>query len=203
MPEIQQVYISIDTNFTNTAKHGDDCGITVWGVNSYRYYLLNFYNAKYNFIELKNKVIELIKIYPNYTAILVELKANGSALVDELNQYFPRVYGIDPKNKSKLQRAQYVLDEFANHRVFVPTKQLQPRIDFYIEQLCQFTGQKDGVDDLVDSTTMFLGYVKHAVLRIPSLDSLNKLAIPSLASKVFKQHPGRIARFGFNRGQKW
>ena len=86
LPEIQQVYISIDTNFTKTAKHGDDCGITIWGTNNHRYYLLDFYNAKYNFIELKNKVVDLIKIYPNYVGILVELKANGAALVDELNQ---------------------------------------------------------------------------------------------------------------------
>lgn len=135
----------------------------------------------------------------------MELKANGSALVDELNQYFPRVYGIDPENKSKLQRAQYVLDEFVNHRVFVPTRQLNPRIDFYIEQLCQFTGQKDGVDDLVDSTTMFLGYVKHAVIRIADLKSLDKLAIPNLANKLFgKPYVGRNAgRFGFKRRQQW
>ncbi|MFN8770887.1 MAG: terminase large subunit domain-containing protein [Neisseriaceae bacterium] len=192
LPEIQQVYISIDTNFTKTAKHGDDCGITLWGINNHRYYLLDFYNAKYNFIELKNKVVELIRIYPNYTGILVELKANGAALVDELNQYFPRVYGIDPANKSKLQRAQYVLDEFVNSRVFVPTKRLNPRIDIFIEQLCQFTGQKDGVDDLVDSTTMFLGYVKHNIIKLPSLDSLEKLAIPNLANKIF-------GRSSFNR----
>ncbi len=204
LPEIQQVYISIDTNFTKTAKHGDDCGITIWGTNNHRYYLLDFYNAKYNFIELKNKVVDLIKIYPNYAGILVELKANGAALVDELNQYFPRVYGIDPENKSKLQRAQYVLDEFVNNRVFVPTKQLQPRIDFYIEQLCQFTGQKDGVDDLVDSTTMFLGYVKHTIIRIPSLDSLNKLAIPNLANKLFgKPRIGKSTNHYTNNSNGW
>lgn len=185
LSEIKQVYISIDTNFNKTAKHGDDCGITLWGINDHRYYLLNFYNEKYNFIELKNKVVELIRIYPNYTGILVELKANGAALVDELSQYLPRVYGIDPENKSKLQRAQYVLDEFVNQRVFVPTRQINPRIDFYIEQMCQFTGQKDGVDDLVDSTTMFLGYVKHTIIRIPDLASLDRLAIPNLAHKLY------------------
>ncbi len=62
--------------------------------------------------------------------------------------------------------------------------------------------------DLVDSTTMFLGYVKHTIIRIPSLESLNKLAIPNLANKLFgnsriSKMNNTVTMSGFGRRRLW
>lgn len=158
---INKILISVDTNLTNKSKFGDDCAITILSEYGGKYYLLDFMNGRYSYNETKDKLRELRIKYPDYWAMLIEEKANGIALIDDLNnEGFSRVVGFNPKSKTKLQRAELVTPYFDGGNIFFPHKSINYRVSNIVSQLLNFTGDKGGKDDLVDSLVQALLYYK-------------------------------------------
>ena len=167
--EHNNVYISIDTNLKAEATKGDCCGITVWELSYPHKYLIEFFNERYHFQQIIECILLLISKYPNYRCILIETKASGGALYDILSGKFHGVVAIDP-TRSKMERLQWCLPEFHAGNVFLPVPHLYPQIMDYKRQLLNFTGEKNNKDDLVDSTTMFLNYVRMNMVLSASSD---------------------------------
>jgi predicted phage terminase large subunit-like protein len=118
-------------------------------------------NGRYSYNETKDKLRELRIKYPDYWAMLIEEKANGIALIDDLNnEGFSRVVGFNPKSKTKLQRAELVTPYFDGGNIFFPHKSINYRVSNIVSQLLNFTGDKGGKDDLVDSLVQALLYYK-------------------------------------------
>lgn len=161
--EPSNVYISIDTNMKASALDGDKAGITIWQYSHPNKYLLRFLNEQYNFVELINAVSMLLQQYPNYVAILIEGRASGDALADMLKTKFARVIVVEP-SKSKVERFQLCLPEFHAGNVWLPDIYNCPNILDYKRQLLNFTGSKKAKDDLVDSTSMFLNYIRQNIV---------------------------------------
>ena len=171
--EIQynNVYISIDTNMKASAIDGDKAGITVWQYNHPNKYLITFVNEQYNLVDLLGCVTKLIHDYPNYAAILIEGRASGDGLADLLRTQFGRVLVVEPV-KSKVERFQWCLPEFHAGNVWLPPGHKCPNIMEYKRQLLNFTGEKKNKDDLVDSTSMFLNYLRQNIVIQPNKGSL-------------------------------
>lgn len=168
------IYISIDTNMKAEALKGDCAGITVWQYSHPNKYLVEFINERYNFVELINAVVTLINKYPNYSGILIEGRASGDALGDILNTKFARIIITEP-SKSKVERFQYCLPEFHAGNVWMPSSYACSRIMDYKRQLLNFTGEKNNKDDLVDSTSQFLNWIRNNVIMVNGdYDSLVK-----------------------------
>lgn len=152
-----KILISVDTNFNKRAKKGDKCAITVWKEVKGHYYLVEFFNRRVDFIETVREVERLMSKYPDYWAVVVELKANGAALVDLLRQKWQRIIDFDPANNTKLQRAEATVPLFYESRIHVPSVNLYPEINIYLKELLSFTGVNNNEEDnLVDSSTQAL-----------------------------------------------
>lgn len=158
--EFIRILISIDTNYNKHAKQGDDCAITVWGETvNHKYYLIEFIADRFDIEETKEQIYKLILKYPNYNAILIENKANGQPIIDELSSTIGRIIPYEPAGTNKYQRATLVVSSFRANDVFIPSYKLLPNIDTFISQLVDFTGNNKEKDDLVDSAVMAIQYL--------------------------------------------
>lgn len=178
--EFIRILISIDTNYNKHAKQGDDCAFTVWGESAnHKYYLLDFIAERFDIGETKEQIFKLINKYPSYNAILIENKANGQPIIDELSTTISKIIPYEPAGTNKYQRATLVVSSFRASDIFIPASTLLPNIEAYISQMIDFTGNNKERDDLVDSTVMAIQYLAGLAPMIMAGTS----PIPTIATK--------------------
>jgi predicted phage terminase large subunit-like protein len=148
------IYHSWDT--ASKANAGSDfSALTVWGVHQNRFYLLFTFNKQMEFPELKQSVIKYANMYKPDT-ILLEDKSSGIALAQDLirNTALP-IITITPI-KDKITRLSNVSQLFEQGRILIDAE--SDWAESYCHQLTTFPNAIK--DDLVDSTSQFLNYVK-------------------------------------------
>jgi predicted phage terminase large subunit-like protein len=90
---------------------------TTWGVHGEEFYLLDVFRKKLNFPDLKRCVLELCRRYrPN--RILIEDKASGTQLIQELHRSSVKVTGyLPPSAVDKMMRLHAQTTYFESGRV--------------------------------------------------------------------------------------
>ncbi len=154
--QIQYILQSWDTA-VKAGELNDFSVCTTWAVVNDRYYLINLFRKRLEYPDLKRAVIEQSQKYrPN--TILIEDKASGSALIQELRgQLHGRIMAyVLPPNKDKRMRLHAQTDLFENGQIYVPNQ--SPWVLDYRLELTSFPGSK--YDDQVDSTTQALDYIR-------------------------------------------
>jgi len=146
---------SWDTAF-KTGAENDYSVCTTWAVLRNGYYLLALWRGRVDFPELKRRVNVLAEEWhPNQ--ILVEDKASGQSLIQEL-RCDSRLPIIPVKvDSDKRARAEAVTPLIEAGKVFLPES--APWVREFVDEMAAFpTGVHD---DVVDSTTQALNYVRH------------------------------------------
>lgn len=142
--------ISVDANFKKTAT-SDRAAITVFG-RTHRpnaLYWIDEYAGRWTYPQLKRKVKMVAELYPR-ASILIEAKANGQALIDELREEgYARVVDFDPKGDSKESRAQVAAEFIEGGGFFVPLAQKAPKIVAWLQEVVGYGTQK--YDDRMDT----------------------------------------------------
>jgi predicted phage terminase large subunit-like protein len=128
---------------------------TTWGVTANGYYLLALYRARMEFPELKRQIVRQADEWKPH-AILIEDASAGASAIQELkvSTRFP-VLAITAEG-SKISRAEAVTPMFESGRVFLPEGVAW--FGDFTEELCAFPAGAH--DDIVDSTTMALNYLR-------------------------------------------
>jgi predicted phage terminase large subunit-like protein len=154
-PVCKRIVQSWDTAF-KTGSENDYSVCTTWGVAENGYYLLWFWRGRVDFPELKRLAVSLAQGWTP-SAILVEDKASGQSLIQELRYQSPLpIIPVKP-DSDKMARAQAVTPLFEAGKVSLPES--APWLHDYVEELASFpTGAHD---DAVDSTTQALNYIRH------------------------------------------
>lgn len=144
--------ISVDATFKDE-KDSDKVAITVWGKTENRYYLRYCLNARMDFVTtLKN--IRLVKqLYPNATRVLVEDKANGSAIINVLQREMFCI-PVNPLG-GKVSRARAISAAVESGHVYLPKD--APWLGEYVDQWCAFPNGAN--DDMVDSSSQALNFM--------------------------------------------
>ena len=147
-----ELVISADLSLKGT-ESSDFVAIGVWARRGTDAYLVDQVRGRMDFISTLREFERLAKRWPQATLKLVEDKANGPALISMLAK---RIVGIVPINptRSKTQRLLAVAPLIESGHVYLPTKELCPWIDDYIEEHAAFPNGAH--DDQVDETTMAL-----------------------------------------------
>ena len=155
-PPFDQVVMSLDTAF-KTGAENDYSVATVWGVTKTGFYLVDLWRSKVEFFRLKEMVVQLAgKWAPS--AVLVEDKASGQSLIQEL-QRDTRLPVIPIKvDKDKMSRAYAITPTCEAGRVFLPA--LAPWMEPFLDELMMFPSGPH--DDQVDSLTQALEYMQRA-----------------------------------------
>ena len=120
------------------------------------FYLLSYWRGRVEFPELKKRMTWLASEYAP-TQILVEDRASGQSVIQELKAETILPIVAVKVDRDKISRAQAVTALFEAGRVFLPES--APWLPEYVDEMAAFpTGVHD---DAVDSTTQALNYLRH------------------------------------------
>lgn len=161
--KFDQVYMSWDMAFKATSDTDFVVGQAWGGIGADRY-LLAQVRGRWSFTETCARVKSFANVirekYPNATGILVEDKANGPAVIDQLRSSVGGLIEFDVSDHgSKDARAHACQPLLLGGNLYIPSEKEAPWIKDYRTELAQFPKGKN--DDQVDATTQALLYMRN------------------------------------------
>lgn len=144
--------ISVDATFKD-AETNDYVAITVWGKANNDYYLLYCLNRHLDFTNTLMQIRNVKRLYPQARAVLIEDKANGSAIINVLRREMFCI-PVNPKG-GKVSRVNAISAAIESGHVYLPKD--APWLEEYIDQWCAFPAGAH--DDMVDSSTQACAYL--------------------------------------------
>ena len=163
LPTMYSMVMSVDAAFKDKAT-SDKVAITVWGKNGTNVYLVDLVNKNLGFVETIEAIKTLKAKYPLITMILIEDKANGSAIIQTLRREIMGIVPVEPLG-SKEARARAVTAFIEAGNVWLPKG--EPWVEEFIDQHSKFPKAK--FDDLVDSTSQALIRLKDFIANAPPI----------------------------------
>lgn len=150
---------SWDCTFTGT-DHSDYVAGQVWGRAGNNYYMLPYrLYDRLDFAPTKTAIKSCHAAFPHANAILIEDKANGPAVINELQKEIAGIVPVSP-NGGKISRAQAMAPLWEAGNVHLPDPQVfnLPWMESYIHNICTFP--RAAHDDDVDATSQALIYMR-------------------------------------------
>lgn len=127
---------------------------TCWIRQGGNFYLLHLVRSRMTFSATKKAVKLYALKYPKITRILVEDKANGTAVIDDLRHTVPGLWPVEPEG-GKDSRAAACEGVWEAGNIYLPMN--APWAADFIEECCEFP--KAAYDDQVDSMTQAIVYM--------------------------------------------
>ena len=145
--------ISVDAAF-KAGENNDFVAIQVWGKRGIDYYLRYSVNKHLDFPGTVEAIRTIRRLFPDTTYILIEDKANGSAIIQTLRKEFIGVIGLTPKG-GKVSRVNAISPAIESGHVYLPKDCLWTE-----EFVDQFTAFPAGAhDDMVDACSQCIGFL--------------------------------------------
>lgn len=156
--------ISVDATFKDTAT-SDFVSIQVWGKLAGNYYLRYCMNQRMGFPETVRAILTVRSLYPKAWSILIEDKANGSAIIQTLQRQIVGVIPINPLG-GKAARVNAVSPAIESGHVYLPEG--APWLEDFLRQWSEFPAGKH--DDMVDAASQCLNRMIYSsgILDIPA-----------------------------------
>lgn len=143
--------ISVDAAFKG-GDQNDYVSIQVWGKCRQDYYLRYCVNKHLDFPATLTEIRAIVALYPSARTVLIEDKANGSAIIQTLQR---EMYCI-PVNPlgGKVARVNAVSAAIESGHVYLPNPQQAPWVVPFIDQFSAFPNAAH--DDMVDAASQAL-----------------------------------------------
>lgn len=151
-PAFATELISVDASFKG-GDGSDFVAITVWGKAGCDYYLRYCLNRRMDFPDTVRAIRAVRALYPSAFAVLIEDRANGSAIVSTLQREMFCI-PVDPRG-GKEARASAVAPAVESGHVFLPAD--ASWTEDFVEQWAEFP--RGAHDDMVDSASQALTYL--------------------------------------------
>ena len=145
--------LSADCAFKDSSKN-DYVALGVWGKLGSCCYLLDVIHKHLDFVETIEAIELLMNRWKALKTLLIEDKANGSAVIASLRRHISGVIPVEP-DKSKEARAYAVTDYFQAGNIFIP--KFAAWKDEYRAEMEAFPNAEH--DDLVDMTTQAISHL--------------------------------------------
>lgn len=152
--EFEQLILSVDCSFKGT-DDSDYVVIQVWGLLGPDFYLVDQVREQMGFWQTCEEIVRVKNLHPRAVGIIIEDKANGSAVIETLQKTVPGIVAVNPAG-GKEARANAVQPLFQAKNVLLPA--LAPWVDDYRLELKRFPRGKK--DDQVDATSQALLYLQ-------------------------------------------
>lgn len=152
--------ISVDAAFKGKEEN-DFVAIEVWGKVGNDYYLRYCLNRHMDFPETLTAIRTVRQLYPEALTVLIEDKANGSAIIQTLQKEMFCV-PVNPLG-GKEARVNAVSPAIESGHVYLP--QGEEWLAAFVDQFTAFPAGKN--DDMVDSATQALSYLLHSSGELP------------------------------------
>jgi len=156
--------ISCDLTFGGKRDNASYIALGVWALVGQKACLVDQVRVRASYLETRSLIKVLAAKYPWARPILVENKANGPAILEDLRREIAGMVPHEPKG-SKLARAHAVTGYFEAGDVLLPDPQGAviegQRVDTswvadYVLEMNRFTGADADVSDQVDQTSQAL-----------------------------------------------
>lgn len=125
----------------------------VWGIGHGKAYLLDQQRARLDFNQTQAAILGMSAKWPQATAVFVEDKANGPAIITSLRSKVPGLIPVEPDG-GKYARAVATQPFTAAGHVYLPEAALLPNVQDLIDEAHDFPTGKH--DDTVDALTQAL-----------------------------------------------
>ena len=173
-PKFEYIIQSYDCAYTDKS-YNDPTAMTTWGVfkpmdEPMSVLLIDCWAEHLTFPKLKDKVMDEWRVSygegrdaKRPDLILVEEKAAGLSLIQELQKAHLMVRGYNPGRADKMQRLQITAAIFAAKRVWLPESEVHKGyvkdwVEGFLSQICAFPDSTH--DDYVDSATQAMRWLK-------------------------------------------
>ena len=150
----EELTLSCDLSFGGTKKENDPYCMSLWGRVGADHYLLKIWGKRASFTETKKVLRIICSTYPQLKRKIIEKKAMGGPIIEELGREIGGFIPFDPKNTTKESRFSSVTPYFEGGNVWFPDESIEPNIEDYIEQVLKFPNV--GHDDFVDTISQYL-----------------------------------------------
>ena len=168
-PQLPLLYMSVDAAFKG-GDNNDFVAVTVWGKRGNDYFLLDCINRHLDFVGTLAVIRETKKRFPAIRAVLIEDKANGSAIINVLQREMYCI-PVNPEG-DKMSRVYGVSPAIESGHVALPRS--APWLEEYLNQWTAFPHGKH--DDMVDSSSQALVYLEKIRVPAPLTDAQRRQA---------------------------
>lgn len=150
LPQMAIKIISVDATFKDK-ETSDFVAIEVWGKVGANIYLIDLVNARMDFPTTLRSIINMKAKYPEAMQILIEDKANGSAIIQTLRMKMGGIIPIEPLG-GKVARVNAISPYIESGNVYLPNN--AEFTQNFVEQCASFPNGKH--DDMIDSASQAL-----------------------------------------------
>jgi predicted phage terminase large subunit-like protein len=172
-PEFEMVVLSVDCTF-KSGKENDLVAIHKWGVVGVRSFLIDRQTEHMGYIQTKAAVRSMQRHGRPASVILIEDKANGPAIVEELQadpDFGASVIAVDPQG-DKVSRANAASTDVEAGSVYLP--ETAEWVGTFVRTFAAFPGVKH--DDDVDALSQFINWRRTRNLAYGVLDLYKEIA---------------------------
>jgi len=148
-PRLMRTLLSVDAAFKNNPDNDFVC-VGAWGKSYANSYLMDLINQRLDFPGTVKAVRHMAAKYPG-SQILIEDKANGSAVVQVLRRSVPGIIPVQPIG-GKIARVNAIAGYVESKNVYLP--KFAPWKDAFIDQCAAFPNGAN--DDMVDMMSQAL-----------------------------------------------
>lgn len=152
--------VSVDATFKGNTEN-DFVAIEVWSKIGNDYYLRYCLNQHMDFPQTLEAIRTVKQLYPDAMTVLIEDKANGSAIIQMLQKEMFCV-PVQPKG-GKEARVNAIAPAIESGHVFLP--QGEEWLAAFVDQFTAFPAGKH--DDMVDSASQAISYLLYASGALP------------------------------------
>ena len=142
--------LSVDATFKDQ-EHNDYVAIEAWGKKGADMYLVDLLNSHLSFTDTIRAIVGMRAMHPRVGAVLIEDKANGSAIVQILRSKIPGVIAVLPDG-GKEARVNAVSPAIEAGNAYLPRD--RAFTGEFIDQCASFPNGKH--DDMVDAMSQAL-----------------------------------------------
>ncbi|MCB6992433.1 phage terminase large subunit [bacterium 210820-DFI.6.37] len=178
--------MSVDATFKDQEKN-DFVAIEVWGKKRADKYLVDLINEHLDFPNTVRAILGMKAMHPFVGAILVEDKANGSAIIQVMRSQIPGIIAVEPIG-GKEARVNSVSPAIESGNCYLPND--RAFTGMFVDQCASFPNGKN--DDMVDS-------MSQALARLIFISAKGKIPQKPKGDWDFATKPKRV---GTGKGEK-
>jgi predicted phage terminase large subunit-like protein len=151
-----EVVLTVDCTFKDL-QTSDYVAIQAWGNVGADKYLLRRVKERLSFKATCEAIKAMAALFPDACAVLIEDKANGSAVIETLTSEVSGVIAVNPDG-GKAARAYAMQPEHEAGNIHLPDPSVDPEIEIFLSASSSFTGAEGGDDDEIDAMTQYCNW---------------------------------------------